>query len=174
MRIWGKNLRAAAKCYGCSSFVIPILYCYIRQLRKSSGIPAFAAEFFGGGAGGEAVVYCSCAGGLENIVERGVEKISESKITLMVKAAGHNRPVTEHAELVTQAVAEHTSVALFGRHIRPIELIAGLKPHVRGKGKAFARLCPRLREAGLKALLYLTVERFKAVFIPQAQHAELI
>ena len=143
-------------------------------LRKSSGVSAFATEFFGGGAGGEAVVYCSGAGGSEDIVEGGVKKISDGEITLMVKAAGHNSPVTEHAELVTQAVTEHTSVALFGRHIRPIELLAGLKPHVLGEGKASARLRPRLREAGLKALLYLTVERFKAVFIPQAQHAELV
>ena len=91
----------------------------------------------------------------------------------MVEAARHDRAVGEHADLVTQTVAEHARSPVLGRHVRPVELLPGFEPHVLRQSRAAPRGAPRAREVRGEDILNAGVEGVQPVFVPQAQDAQL-
>ena len=99
-------------------------------LSKSSCVTAFAAKFFHSLAPGEAIIYSFSPGARKNFIKALFKQITESHIAFMVKAAGHHRSITEHTYLIAQTITETTFTMVVRFQIRPVKLIARLKPEL--------------------------------------------
>ena len=129
------------------------LFILERSPRKPLRVAAFAAEGFGGSAAGEAVVDCFGAGGGEDLVKVGSEKISEGEVGIGIKAAWNDRPVYENTYLISQTVAEKVGVRItFGEvGIGPIEAFAPFEKYPCGKAltASAAKVAPLVRKGGV-------------------------
>lgn len=140
---------------------------------EAAGVAAAAAERFLGGAVGEAVIDGLGAGRGEDVGKVGFKEIAECELAIVVEATGHDRAVNEYTDLIAQGVTENALSPIACRHIRPVELLTGFEINVFGQSAALPTRPPRVREMPGEHGLDIAIERVKAVFIPQAQDAEL-
>ena len=140
---------------------------------EAAGVAAAAAEGFLGGAVGEAVIHGLGAGRGKDVGKVGLKEVAEGELTVMVEATGHDRAVNEYTDLIAQGIAENALSPIVCRHIRPVELLTGFEIDPLGQGAALPTRPPRKWKMRGEHGLDIAIERIKAVFIPQAQDAEL-
>ena len=73
-------------------------------LSETSGVAAFAAKFFCGFSVLKTMVNGLGTGSFQNFFQRLLQNIAQSKISLVIQAAGDNRAVTENTDLVSQSI----------------------------------------------------------------------
>ena len=87
----------------------------------------------------------------------------------MIEAAGHDRAVDKHAELVAQAVAE-LCAGFAGAQIRPVEFARALQIQVVAQKKAaVSHLGPVIACARAQKVENFAVARVRAAVVPEAQ-----
>ena len=136
---------------------------------EARGEAAAAAEFFGGLPPGEALAQSTRARGVQNFRKRLSEEVPQRHIALMIEAAGHDRAVDKHAELVAQAVAE-LCAGFAGAQIGPVEFARTLQIQVVAQKKApVSHLGPVIACAGAQKVENFAVARVRAAVVPEAQ-----
>ena len=84
---------------------------FVPLLLKSSGVSAASAQRLDCFPPGKTAVQHLRPGGGQNLFHGLLQKISQSNVTLVIKAAGDNSSVTKDTKLIPKAVTEHIRAA---------------------------------------------------------------
>ena len=136
-------------------------------------VAAFAAEFFLGGAGCEAVIDGLGPGRGENVLHFLGKEIAQCQVTLVVQAAGDGGAVAEDAQLVPEAVAEYLAAALRGSKVRPVEFVAVLQEEPVTDSDAPLGFLPGTGESPMHGIKNLLILFFQSTLVPETVDHQL-
>ena len=97
------------------------------------------------------------------------KEIAERQIAVVIEAAGHDRSVDEHTDLVTQPVTEAALSPVRRVELRPVELVVLGQKNAVGKLDAARALLPGRGKALFKQTQDLAVSALASAAVPKTK-----